>query len=156
MKGKSVRVGNGCGFGFEQELRDSRVTVGIVRNVGIDAVEVKLAARPGWLQSGEFHVLPLEAGLEGVLAIDLGDIIGQLERRADLVRRQEGVAAQCLQAADTKSRQSTVFVLLRDVHDAVIRGETTSARSRQVVGLRRHSGGMEVIQSCTNDIDQSR
>src|SRR5262249_10177355 len=73
-------------------------------NVRIVAVEIKLAARPGWLKSGEFHVLPFEAHLKSVLAENLRDVIGELESRGDFIRGQEGIAAESLQAADSESR----------------------------------------------------
>ena len=63
-------------------------------NVCVYAAVVELAARPRWLQGRELHMLPLKTHLESVLAVDLGEVIGQLERGTDFVGRQEGVAAQ--------------------------------------------------------------
>ena len=43
-------------------------------------------------------MLPLETHFEGVFAVDLGEVVGDLESGADFIRGQEGVAAQSLQA----------------------------------------------------------
>ena len=45
-------------------------------------------------------MLVFDAHLEAVLAVDLGEVIGDLEGLADFVGRQEVIAAQCRQTAD--------------------------------------------------------
>ncbi len=77
----------------QQELRYARVFLRNARpwNVGIDAIEIELSPRPGWLQGGEFDVLKFEARLEGVLAIDFGEVVGYLEGGTDFIRRQKGI-----------------------------------------------------------------
>src|SRR6267143_3556333 len=118
------------------------------RDIRIDAVEIELSAGPGWLESREFDVLPLEAHFEGMLAVDFGDIVGDLERGANLIRGQEGIAAEGLQAVEAESRKTAVFGLLRDPLDTELTGKI-----RQVIGLRRNAGCMEIVQTCADDVN---
>ncbi len=59
-------------------------------------------------------MLPLETHFEGMFSVDLGDIVGDLERGADFIGRQESVAAQSLQAIDAESGKPAIFRELRD------------------------------------------
>ncbi len=113
----------------QQELRTASVALVTVRNIGVVAVVIEFTARPRWLQRGEFHVLPFDAHFEGVLAEDLGDVVGQLERGADFVGRQEGVAAEGLQAADAESRKTAIFLPIAGCPEC----RTSSGISRQIV-----------------------
>ena len=70
-------------------------------------------------------MLVLETHLEGVFAVNLGEVVGDLEGGADFIRGQEGVAAQSLQTVDSEGRKSAIFVFLRDVLNA----ETGAGRS---------------------------
>ena len=63
-------------------------------------------------------MLPLEAHFEGVLAENLGDVVGELESGADFVRGQESVAAESLQAVDAEGRETAVFLQLRNALNA--------------------------------------
>src|SRR5881392_2454341 len=89
-----------------RRLRDSCVATGDAGNVSICTIKVELAARPGGLESGELNVLPFEPALKRVLAINLGQVVSQLQCGGHLIRRQEGVTTQCLQAADSKGGQA--------------------------------------------------
>jgi len=97
-------------------------------------------------------VLPFEAALEGVLAINLSQVVGQLERGGDLVRRQEGIAAQGLQSAvEAKGRQTTIFVSLWNTLNAVFARQVA-----QVVRRWNVARGMQVIESGARDVDKAR
>ncbi len=74
-------------------------------------------------------MLELKTHLEGVLAVDLGQVVRDLEGRADFVRRQEGVAAQSLQTLDSEGGEAAIFVFLRDAGDAEL--------SRQIAQIVR-------------------
>ena len=105
----------------QQEACTARVVSAIagIHDVSISTVVIEFTARPGWLQGGELHVLIFEAGLEGVLTVDLGEVVGNLKRGSDLVRRQERVAAQGLESLNAKGGETTVFSDLRNILDAV-------------------------------------
>src|SRR5262249_12895195 len=55
------------------------------RRVGKDTIEIELPARPRRLQGRELHVLVLEPHFEGLLAINLGEIIRELHGGTDLI-----------------------------------------------------------------------
>ena len=59
-------------------------------------------------------VLIFEAHLEAVFAVDLGEVIDDLEGLADLVGGKEVVAAEVAETGDADLRQTTVQVALRD------------------------------------------
>ena len=63
-------------------------------------------------------MLTLKTHFERVFAVNLGEVVGHLERGTDFVRGQEGVAAQSLQSVDSECGQPTVFVILRYALDA--------------------------------------
>ena len=54
-----------------------------------------------------------------MFAVDLGDVVGELDRGGDFVRGQEGIAAQCLQTVDSESGKSAIQRLLRDAQNAI-------------------------------------
>ena len=95
-------------------------------------------------------MLVFDAHLEAVLAVDLGEVVGDLERLADFVGRQEVVAAQVGQVADVEVGQTAVLGNLRDVRDSVCAGipiwcadrsvarrvQMGKARARLVNGVR--------------------
>src|SRR6266436_1735460 len=62
----------GSSLWCQEQLCNAGVIASLARYVGVVPIEVELAARPGWLQRRELHVLPFEASLKGVLAVDLG------------------------------------------------------------------------------------
>ena len=96
-------------------------------------------------------MLPLKAHLERVLAENLRHVVGQLERRGDFVRRQEGVAAQRLEAADTEGRETAVFLELRNALNPELRRDV-----RQVVSRWRNAGRVQVVQARAHHVDQGR
>ena len=55
-------------------------------------------------------MLPLESHLERVLAVDLGEVVGELECRTHFIGWQEGVAAQSREAVDAEGREPAVFL----------------------------------------------
>ena len=69
-------------------------------------------------------MLLLKAHLEGVLSINLGEIVSDLNCRADLVRRQEGAATQTRQSAYTYTRQTAILFLLRNPSDPELSSPT--------------------------------
>src|SRR5205807_5545892 len=105
----------------QQELDTTSVALVLVRNIRVVAAEIELTARPGWLESREFHVLPLKSHFECVLPEYLGDVIGKLKGRGDLIRRQEGIAAQGLEAVKAERRKSAVLIQLWNTLDAELR-----------------------------------
>ncbi len=63
-------------------------------------------------------MLVLDAHLEAVLPIDPGEVVGDLEGRADFVRGQEVVAAQVGQVVDVEIGQSAILGDLRNIGDS--------------------------------------
>src|SRR6185437_2007298 len=96
-------------------------------------------------------MLLLETHLEGVLPINLGEVIGNLNRGTHFVRRQECITTQRLQAIDAESRESAIFLLLRNTEDA-----KAARKIGQVVGFGYVARGMQVIQANTRNVDCSR
>ena len=96
-------------------------------------------------------MLELETHLEGVFAVNLGQVVSDLEGGADFIRRQEGVAAQSLQTLDSEGRQTAVFVLLRNARDAKLSGQIA-----QIVGCWRNSRGVKVVQACPRNVNHGR
>src|SRR5580704_6733 len=135
----------------KKEIRSPGVATIETRDFGVIAVVVKFSARPGWLQRRELDVLPFNSHFERMLAVDLRDAVGELERRSDFVRRQEGVTAERGQSIDSKGGKPAVQSHLRDVLNAKLRGNV-----RQVVGGRRNACRVKVIEPRTNFINQSR
>src|SRR6266567_4091076 len=104
---------------------DSLVVSGvdIGREYAVGPAIVELAVRPGRLQGVELHVLVFDTHLEAVLAVNPGEVVGHLERLADFVRGQEGVAAELQQVADAECRQTAILFArgrLRDTRDAIL------------------------------------
>jgi len=91
----------------------------VVRNVCVVAVVIEFSTRPRRLQRRKLDVLIFDSHFKSMLAVDLGDVVGELDRRGNFVRRQEGVAAQCLQTVDSESRKSAIESLLRDAQNAI-------------------------------------
>ncbi len=52
-----------------------------------------------------------------MFSVDLGDVVGYLERGSDFIGRQEGVTAEGLKAIDTEGRKPAIFGELRDSRD---------------------------------------
>src|SRR5262249_12815024 len=86
----------GRGNWSKEKLRAAGITATDVRNVSIDAVKSELPAGPRWLKRGKFNMLLFKAHLECVLTVNLGEIVGNLNRGADLIGGQEGVTAESL------------------------------------------------------------
>ena len=98
-------IRNGRRVRGQQELRDARRAAVIARNIGEVAVVVELTARPRRLQCRELYVLVFDAHLEAVLAVNLGEVVGDLEGLADFVGGQEVIAAQGRQSAESRWRE---------------------------------------------------
>ena len=84
----------------QQEIRAARVARIYALDVGVVAVEIHFSVRVGRLQGGELDMLKLEAHFERMLAVNLGEVVGDLEGGADLIRGQETIAAQTGQPID--------------------------------------------------------
>src|SRR5437660_517536 len=85
-----------------------------------------------------------------MFAVDLGDVVRELDRRGHFVRGQKRVAAQSLQTVDSESGKSAIQSLLRNAKNAI--------RSRdvgQIIGLRRNARSVQVIQAGADNVDQS-
>src|SRR5256885_4202412 len=89
-----------------------------VWNIRKDTIEVELTTGPGGLKGRELHMLSLKAHFEGVLSVNFGEVVGDLDGGTDFIRGKEGVAAKCLQAVETKGRQTTVGAHLRNAENA--------------------------------------
>ena len=57
-------------------------------------------------------MLELETHLEGMFAVNLGEVVGHLEGGTNFVGRQKSVTTQGLQSLDSERRKSAIFVLL--------------------------------------------
>lgn len=90
-------------------------------------------------------MLPLKAHFESMFAVNLRDIIGELKSRTDFIRRQERVATQGLQTADSEGGKSTILRQLRDAHNATLGKREVG----QIVGRGRDSRGVQVIEAGT-------
>src|SRR5580693_262586 len=96
-------------------------------------------------------MLPFEAGLESVLAEDLSHVVGQLERRADFIRRQKCVATQGREAIDAERGKAAVERTLRNALDAELRWNVG-----RVAGRWRRTGRVQVVQPSPGHVDQRR
>ena len=95
-------------------------------------------------------MLILDAHLEAVLPINLGEVVGHLKGLADFVRGQEVVASQAGQVVDVVIRQAAVFGNLRYVQDSVFRGNPHLRTDRP------KAGGVKVGQAGTHLVDGLR
>ena len=86
-------------------------------------------------------MLKLETHLEGMFAVNLGEVISDLESGTDLVRGQESVAAQGLQPLDTESRQSAILILLGDAHNTKLSGKVA-----QIIGSWRDPRSVKIAK----------
>src|SRR5271154_4670225 len=89
-------------------------------------------------------MLVFNAHLEAVLPVDLRKVIGDLEGLADLVRGQEGVAAECRQSTRRDGRKAAVFSRLRNVQNSILRRNAVS------IGFRRGPRGVKVVEPHAN------
>src|SRR5208337_1615424 len=101
-KAKAIRIGIASDGGRrggrrQQHLGHSARGATRVRNIRKATIVLECTPRPGRLQGGKLHVLVLDAHLEAVFAVDLGEVVGDLDGCADFVRREEVVAAQIRQ-----------------------------------------------------------
>src|SRR2546430_4637294 len=87
-----------------------------------------------------------------MLAVDFGDIICNLERGTDFIRRQEGITAQRCQTVDSEGGKSAIFRQLGYAHDAAI-GERKVA---EIIGCGRNARGVKVAQTRTSFVNQGR
>src|SRR5258708_18100920 len=92
-------------------------------------------------------MLPLDAHLERMLTINLGEVVVHLECGADFVGGQECVAAQSLKPLNSERGQSTIFLELRDALDAKVRRKAIASGTFQVIGLGRNTSGVKITQS---------
>ena len=92
-------------------------------------------------------MLSLETCLKRVLAIYLRKVIRDLDRRGDLIRGQEGITAQRLQATNAQSGQPTIFVQLGNALNSKL-----PRKIRQVIGLGDIAGCMQIIQSRASNV----
>ena len=135
----------------QQELRNARRAGVVVHNIGVLAVIVEVAARPRRLQGRELYVLIFQAHLEAVLAVNLRKVVGNLQGLADLVRRQEVVAAQGGKSAKSELRQAAVFVAL--LHTLFIDPELF--RDVCNSALRPVTGGVQVGKAAARHVDRA-
>ncbi len=121
-----------CGNRGQQELRSPRVAIPDVRDVGVSAAEIELAARPRWLQGRELHVLIFKTHLERMLPVDLREIVRYLDRGTDFIGRQESVAAQGRQSVDPESWKTAILLLLGNALDAILAWQVVQIASIRV------------------------
>ncbi len=95
-------------------------------------------------------MLILDAHLEAVLAVDLGEVVGDLDGLADFVRRQEVVAAQVGQIAESRSWADRRFL-----RPAGMPWIPNCAGMPIVLAVRSVAGGVEVSESGAHLIDRA-
>src|SRR5207245_11392555 len=90
----------------------------------VNPIVIELAVRPGGLECRVFDVLVFHTHLEAVFAVHFGEVVGQLSRLADFIRRQEGVRPERVQTADPERGQAAIFATLEGVQtrDIILRG----------------------------------
>ena len=158
---------NRCGrrHGRQQHLGHAAVGASLIRDVSEVAGVVPGAARPGRLQSGELHVLVLDAHFETVLAVDAREVIGDLEGSGGFVGRQVIVAAQIGQVADVEVGQPAVFSNLGNTLNPILRRNPHLAAHRPIargvqVGKTRpdlvHNVGAEYVGVCRHHLGRFR
>ena len=90
-------------------------------------------------------MLPLESHLERVLAVNLGQVVRQLERRTDFIGGQESVTAQGRESVDAEGWKPAVLFDLRNILNAKLPGRSVRARSGR-------SGGVQIIKPGTSTL----
>src|SRR5271166_3116750 len=93
-------------------------------------------------------MLPLNAHFEGVLAVNLGNVVGELDGRTDLVGGQEIVAAEGRQTVDAEGRKTAVQVALGDILNVEL------CRNSIYAGVRSRTRGVKVIEPGMHLVDQ--
>src|SRR6266404_4757231 len=93
-------------------------------------------------------MLILEAHFESMLAVNLGEIIIDLNRGADFVGWQESIAAKGLQTVDSECRQTAVLFVLRDAQNTELRRKTC-----QIIGFGNVASCVKIIQAYAGDVD---
>src|SRR5437773_8524866 len=93
-------------------------------------------------------MLVLESHFEGVLAINLCEIICDLDSRTNLIRGEECVASQSGKSLDSKCRQSAILMFLRNGLNSKLAGNVA-----QIVCRRRDTSRVQVIQACARNVD---
>src|SRR4051794_10225449 len=121
---------------------------GFARNIGKAAVIVKLTSRPRRLQCRKLHVLVFDTHLEVVLAVNLREVIRNLQRLADFVRRKEVVASQIRQTLDCEGWKAAILRHLWDTGDSIL------IRKTEVLALRTEAGRMQVVPASARHIDR--
>src|SRR5882672_837274 len=96
-------------------------------------------------------MLIFKTHFESMLAVNLGEIVGNLKGRTDLVRGQEGITAKRCQAVDSERRESPVLVLLGNVLNTIRCGYTA-----KVVRGRRNPRSVKVIEPRASHVDHTR
>ena len=134
-------------MGLQQELGYAGAVAVLVGNIGVGAVVVELAPRIRRLQCRELYVLIFDTHFEGVFAVNFGEVICNLERLADFVRRQEVITAQSRQAAKGEAGKAAVFGNLRYALDSVL------SRNAERAAFRAESRGVKVVESSAGYID---
>src|SRR3954453_525096 len=96
-------------------------------------------------------MLILKSHFERVFAVNLGEVIIDLNGRADLIKGKEGVAAQCLKTINSECRQAAIFMHLRNSENSKTPGKAT-----EVIGFRNISRGVQVVQPDPCNVNRRR
>ena len=95
-------------------------------------------------------MLPLEATLESVTLINLGQILGELYRRVEFLRNQKRVAAEGAESIEAKRGQATVQRHLGNILNPEL------FRDPQSGAVRLQASSTDTVETDTRLIDQSR